>query len=90
MGLRDISRKTTAGERAGEAATRRNTNIVADEAPDDGAFGLDVWIEGVDPIVEYIWLAALYSLIAANCCLVSSQYMALMVTKKRPGRRRTK
>jgi hypothetical protein len=68
MGLRDIFRKTTDSKEVGEAATTKNTNVIADEASDNMPFGLDVWVEGVDPIVEYISLEAFYSLIAANSC----------------------
>jgi hypothetical protein len=67
MGLRDIFRKKTNDKKAGEAVTTEDTDVVADEAPDDVPFGLDVWAEGVDPIVEYISLAASYSLTVANC-----------------------
>jgi hypothetical protein len=67
MGLRDMFRKKTDSKKAGEAATTEDTDVVADEAPDDIPFGLDVWVEGVDPIVEYISLEVFYSLTAANC-----------------------
>jgi hypothetical protein len=67
MGLRDIFRKKTDGKKAGEAVTIEDTDVVAEEAPDDIPFGLDVWVEGVGPVVEYISLAVLYSLTAANC-----------------------
>jgi len=53
MGLRDIFKKKADSERAGEAATTEETDVVADESPDDIPFGLDVWVEGVDPTVEY-------------------------------------
>ena len=66
MDLRNIFRKKTDGKKVGEAATTEDT-VVAEEAPDDIPFGLDVWVEGVDPVVEYIPLAVLYSLTAANC-----------------------
>ena len=66
MDLRNTFRKKTDGEKDGEAATTEST-VVAEEAPDDIPFGLDVWVEGVDPVVEYIPLAVLYSLTAANC-----------------------
>jgi hypothetical protein len=69
---------------------------------DDTALGLDVWVKGVNPIVEYVslinplrlihLLARLsYLLTAANSCDMipaSSQYMASTVTEKRPGRPR--
>ena len=67
MSLRDIFRKKTNDKKAGEAVTTEDTDVVAGEAPDDVPFGLDVWVEGVDPIVEYISLAVSYSLTAANC-----------------------
>ena len=67
MDLRNIFRKKTDGKKVGEAATTEDTDVVAEEAPDDIPFGLDVWVEGVDPVVEYIPLAVLYSLTAANC-----------------------
>jgi hypothetical protein len=66
MSLRDIFKKKTNGKKAGEAATTEDTDLVADEAPNDIPFGLDVWVEGVDPVVEYISLAVLYSLTTAN------------------------
>jgi hypothetical protein len=54
-------RKTkTDSKKAGEAATTEDTDLVADEAPDDIAFGLDVWVEGVDPVVEYISPGVIY------------------------------
>ena len=64
--LREIFGRKTDNKKAGEVATTEDTDVVADEAPDDIPFGLDVWVEGVDPIVEYILLAILYSLTAAN------------------------
>ncbi len=67
MSLRDIFRKKTDGKKAGEAATTEDIDVVAHEAPDDVPFGLDVWVEGVDPIVEYISLAVPHSLTAVNC-----------------------
>lgn len=67
MGLRDIFRNKTDGKNVGEAATTEDTDIVADEAPDDIPFGLNVWVKGVDPVVEYISLAVLYSSTTANC-----------------------
>jgi hypothetical protein len=68
MGLRDIFRKETNSKEVGEAATTKNTNVIANETSDNMPFGLDVWVEGVDPIVEYISLEAFYSLIVANSC----------------------
>jgi hypothetical protein len=65
MSLRDSFRKTD--NKSGEAATREDTSVVPDEAPDDDPFGLDVWVEGVDPIVEYISLVVPYSVTVANC-----------------------
>jgi hypothetical protein len=61
MGLRDIFRKKTDSKKAGEAATSKDTDVVANEAPDDIPFGLDVWVEGVDPIVEYFSPEVFYS-----------------------------
>jgi len=68
MGLRDIFRKKTDSKDGGEAATTKNTNVIADEAPDNILLGLDVWVEGVDPIVEYSSLEVFYSVTAANSC----------------------
>jgi hypothetical protein len=65
MPLRDIFRKKTDRHKAGGAATKE-TDVVADEASDDIPFGLDVWVEGVDPIVEYISLKDFYLSTAAN------------------------
>ena len=66
MDPRKIFRKKSDGKKDGEAATTEDTDVVAEEAPDDIPFGLDVWVEGVNPVVEYISLAVLYSLTAAN------------------------
>jgi hypothetical protein len=74
-----------------------------DDPLDDTALGLDVWVQGVNPIVEYVSFDYLfrlihlfprlsYSLTAANrhgIILALSQYMALTATEKRPGRPRT-
>jgi hypothetical protein len=68
MGLRDRFRKKTGSKEVGEAATTRVTNVISDEASDNIPFGLDVWVEGVNPIVEYGSLGAFYPLIAANSC----------------------
>jgi hypothetical protein len=65
--LREFFGRKADNTNAAEAATTEDTDVVADEAPDDIPFGLDVWVEGVDPIVEYIFLAVLYSLTVANC-----------------------
>ena len=56
MGLRDIFRTKKNRKEAGEAAKAITTSIIADEALGDIPFGLDVWVEGVDPTVEYILL----------------------------------
>jgi len=48
MDLRDILKKKADSKRAGEAATTEETDLVADESPDDIPFG---WVEGVDPTV---------------------------------------
>lgn len=66
MVLRDIFRTKKNGKGTGEAAKAKTTSGTADKALDDIPFGLDVWVEGVDPIVEYISLDALNSIIAAN------------------------
>jgi hypothetical protein len=50
--LREIFVRKTDNTKAGEDATTEDTDLVADEAPDDIPFGLDVWVEGIDPIVE--------------------------------------
>ena len=63
MGLRKFFRKKADSTDGGEAATTNNTNVIADEAPDI-PLGLDVWVEGVDPVVEYISREGFYSLIA--------------------------
>ena len=66
--LRKIFGRKTDNTKTGEAATTEDTDVVANEAPDDIPFGLDVWVKGVDLIVEYISLAVFYTLTAANCC----------------------
>jgi hypothetical protein len=68
MDLRDIFRTKTNRKEAGEAAKAKNANVIVNEALDDIPFGLDVWVEGVDPIVEYLSLEAFYLLIATNSC----------------------
>ncbi len=61
MGLHDLFRKKKAGsKKAGEAAATEATDVVADEAPDDIPFGLDLWVKGVDPVVEYFSLGVVY------------------------------
>ncbi|OBT40128.1 hypothetical protein VE00_09956 [Pseudogymnoascus sp. WSF 3629] len=52
--LREIFGTKADNTNAGEAATTEDTDIVADEAPDDIPFGLDVWVEGEDPIVDIV------------------------------------
>ncbi|KIN02724.1 hypothetical protein OIDMADRAFT_120076 [Oidiodendron maius Zn] len=54
MDLRNIFRKKTDGKKEGEAATTKDTDVVAEEAPDDIPFGLDIWVEGVDPVVDIV------------------------------------
>lgn len=54
MPLRDIFRKKTDNKKVGEAATIDNTDAVPDDAPHDIPFGLDVWVDGIDPTVEYV------------------------------------
>lgn len=63
MGLRKFFRKKAHSTDDGEAATTKNTNVIADEAPDI-PLGLDVLVEGVDPVVEYISREDFHSLIA--------------------------
>jgi hypothetical protein len=65
--LREIFGRKTDNKKAGEAATTEDTDVVANEAPNEIPFGLDVWVEGVDSIVEYISLTVLYLLTTANC-----------------------
>jgi hypothetical protein len=91
MSLRKFFRKKADSTDGREAATTKNTNVIVDEAPDI-PLGLDVWVEGVDPVVEYISRDEFYLFIAnfSSWDIVSSQYTALMVTEKRPGRRRIK
>jgi hypothetical protein len=59
MSLRDSFRKTD--NKSGEAATREDTSVVPDEAPDDDPFGLDVWVEGVDDSRVYLASSPLFS-----------------------------
>jgi hypothetical protein len=66
MSLRKFFRKKADSTDGGEAATTKNTNVVADEAPDI-PLGLDVWVEGIDPVVEYISREEFYSLMANSC-----------------------
>ena len=53
MGFIDIFRKKTGGTEECEA-------------PDDVPCGLDVWVEGVEAIVEYVSLAVFCYMTAAN------------------------
>jgi hypothetical protein len=62
MSLRKFFRKKADSADGGEAATTKNTNVIADKAPDI-PLGLDVLVEGVDPVVEYISRKEFYSLI---------------------------
>jgi hypothetical protein len=64
MGLRDIFREKIHSKKAGEAATIKGTDVAANDDPDDIPFGLDVWVHGVDPIVEYF---APSSLVVNRC-----------------------
>lgn len=66
MVLRDMFRTKTNRKEVGEAANAKNTNVVANKAPDDILFSLDIWVEGVDPKMEYISLETFYSLIVVN------------------------
>ncbi|KAL2063771.1 hypothetical protein VTL71DRAFT_5576 [Oculimacula yallundae] len=64
MGLRDIFRpggkKVKVDSNTGETSTGGNLDPIADEAPaSESTFGLDVWIEGVDPVVDIIALHGL-------------------------------
>ena len=63
MSLRKFFRKKADSTDGGDAETTKNTNVIADEAPDI-PLGLDVWVEGVDPVVEYISREDFHSLIA--------------------------
>jgi hypothetical protein len=63
MSLRKFFRKKADSADGGEVATTKNTNVIANEAPDI-PLGLDVWVEGVNPVVEYISREEFYSLIA--------------------------
>jgi hypothetical protein len=90
-------------EKGGQAATTEDATDAVDESHDDTAFSLDVWVQGVNPLVEYVSLIVLCLILlfvplsllllrAANRHVMtpaSSQYMASTVTEKRPGRPRT-
>jgi hypothetical protein len=62
MSLRKFFRKKANSIDGGEAATTKNTNVIANEAPDT-PLGLDVLVKGVDPVVEYISWEEFYLLI---------------------------
>ena len=63
MSLRKFFRKKADRTDGGEAATPKNTNIIADE-DHDIPLGLDMWVEGADSVVEYISREDFYSFIA--------------------------
>jgi hypothetical protein len=84
---------------AGQAAAVEDA---VDDPLDETTLGLDVWVQGVNSIVEYVsliipfvsstCLRLSYLLTAANrydMILASLQYTASTVTEKRPGRPRT-
>jgi len=39
-------------DEAGEAVAREDDDNMVDDLLDDSAWGLDVWVQGVNPIVE--------------------------------------
>jgi hypothetical protein len=44
-------------KKTGEAAIAEDANDAVDDPLDDAALGLDVWVQGVNPIVEYVSLS---------------------------------
>ena len=56
-GIRNILQRKS-DKTAGQAATTEDADDTADEPLDDTALGLDVWVQGVNPIVEYVSLSS--------------------------------
>ena len=46
-------------EKSGQAAATEDATDAIDESHDDTALGLDVWVQGVNPLVEYVSLIVL-------------------------------
>jgi hypothetical protein len=57
-GIRNLLERKS-DKKAGQAAATEDADDVADEPLDNTALGLDVWVQGVNPIVEYVPLIVL-------------------------------
>ena len=44
-------------KKTGQAAVAEDADDAVDDSPDDTALGLDVWVQGVNPILEYVSLS---------------------------------
>jgi hypothetical protein len=44
-------------KKTGQAAVAEDADDAVDDPLDDTALGLDVWVQGVNPIVEYVLLS---------------------------------
>jgi hypothetical protein len=99
-GIRNLLVRKPDGK-TGEAAATDEPDDAVDDPLGNTAWGLDVWVHGVEPTVEYVSLIAFQSptcyrscvyLTAANrriMILALSQSTALMAIGKRPGRPKT-
>ena len=58
-------------EKAGQAAAGEDADDAVDDPFDDTALGLDVWVQGVNPIVEYVLLIALSLYLLAQLSYLS-------------------
>ena len=50
--VRNLLRKSD--KKTGQAAVAEDADDAVDDPLDDTALGLDVWVQGVDPTVEYV------------------------------------
>jgi hypothetical protein len=53
--VRNLLRKSD--KKTGQAAVAEDADDAVDDSLDDTAFGLEVWAQGVNPIVEYVSLS---------------------------------
>lgn len=70
-GIRNLLERKS-DKKAGQAAVTEDADDAANEPPDDTALGLDVWAQGVNPIVEYVSLTVL---LVSSTCPHRSRYL---------------
>lgn len=58
--IRNILRKKS-NEKASQVAGTEDAEDAINQPLDNTAFGLDVWVPGIDPIVEYVSLFLSFS-----------------------------